>query len=157
MCAEGIPKVYSWVFHRCGDATLAEDLTSEAFLAAAARYCAGEGQAVTIPWLMTIARNNLVDHWRRAEREQRRLRLVWNSRHERDVPWSGGAGSPTRVLAALRELGPAHQAALTLRYLDNLPVAEVARTLGRSVHATESLLSRAKAAFRLAYAGCSDD
>jgi len=55
------------------------------------------------------------------------------------------------------ELGPTYQAVLTLRYLDDLPVAEVARTLGRSLHATESLLSRAKAAFRLAYAGCSDD
>jgi RNA polymerase sigma-70 factor, ECF subfamily len=156
LCAEGLPKVYHWVFHRCGDAALAEDLTSEALLAAAARYRAGEGQAVTIPWLMTTARNNLIDHWRRAEREQRRLRLVWNSRDEGDVPWSG-FGSPARALAALRELGPAHQAVLTLRYLDDLAVTEVARALGRSVHATESLLSRAKAAFRLAYARCSDD
>jgi len=156
LCAEGIPKVYSAVFHRCGDATLAEDLTSEVFLAAAARYRAGQGQAVTIAWLMTTARNNLVDHWRRAEREQRRLRLVWNSRDEGDVPWSGG-GSPTQAQAALRELAPAYQAVLTLRYLDDLPVAEVARTLGRTVHATESLLTRAKAAFRTAYAECSDE
>jgi RNA polymerase sigma-70 factor (ECF subfamily) len=50
-----------------------------------------------------------------------------------------------------------HQAVRSLRYFDDLPVAEVARTLGRSVHATESLLNRAKAAFRLAYARCSDD
>jgi len=155
-CAEAIPQVYSWVFHRCGDAALAEDLTSEALLSAAARYRAGDGRVVTISWLRTVARNKLIDHWRRAEREQRRLRLVWNSRDDGDVPWSGG-GSRTRALVALRELGPTYQAVLTLRYLDDLPVAEVARTLGRSLHATESLLSRAKAAFRLAYAGCSDD
>jgi hypothetical protein len=29
MCATGIPQVYSWMFQRCGDAALAEDLTSE--------------------------------------------------------------------------------------------------------------------------------
>jgi RNA polymerase sigma-70 factor (ECF subfamily) len=156
MCAEAMPQVYSWVYNRCGDAALAEDLTSEALLAAAARYRDGEGHTVTVSWLTMVASHRLIDHWRRAEHEQRRLRLVWSSRDEGDVPCSGSA-SPTRVQAALRELGPAHQAVLTLRYLDDLPVAEVARTVGRSVHATESLLTRAKAAFRIAYAGCSDD
>ena len=43
---------------------------------------------------------------------------------------------------------PHHRAALTLRYLDGLPVGEVATMLGRTVHATESLLIRAKAAYR---------
>ena len=42
---------------------------------------------------------------------------------------------------------------LTLRYLDDLPVATVAELLGRSLHATEALLVRARAAFRRAYEG----
>ena len=50
----------------------------------------------------------------------------------------------------LASLPPHHRAALTLRYLDGLPVDEVAGHLGRSVHATESLLMRAKASFRRA-------
>jgi len=119
-------------------------------------YRDGRGAEVTTAWLMTVARSKLVDHWRRAEREQRRLRLAWNGRDEGHVPWSEDS-SITRALTALRQLEPAHQAVLTLRYLDNLPVAEVARALGRSVHATESLLIRAKSTFRRAYAGCSDD
>jgi RNA polymerase sigma-70 factor (ECF subfamily) len=45
-----------------------------------------------------------------------------------------------------------HRAALTLRYVDGLSVAEVARALGRTVHATEALLVRARAAFRRTYA-----
>lgn len=44
-----------------------------------------------------------------------------------------------------------HRAALTLRYLDGLPVPEVARALGRTVHATEAVLTRARAAFRRSY------
>jgi catechol 2,3-dioxygenase-like lactoylglutathione lyase family enzyme len=43
------------------------------------------------------------------------------------------------------------RAALTLRYLDGLPVAEVAACVGRSVHATETLLARARAALRRIY------
>jgi RNA polymerase sigma-70 factor (ECF subfamily) len=40
---------------------------------------------------------------------------------------------------------------LTLRYLDDLPVGEVADILDRTLHATEALLARARAAFRRAY------
>ena len=51
----------------------------------------------------------------------------------------------------LDRLGAHHRAALTLRYLDGLPVPEVARHLDRTVHATEALLVRARAAFRRIY------
>lgn len=53
----------------------------------------------------------------------------------------------------LARLCAQHRAALTLRYLDGLPVAEVAEHLGRTVHATESLLVRARNAFRRVYQG----
>ncbi|MGH3972995.1 MAG: RNA polymerase sigma factor, partial [Pseudonocardiaceae bacterium] len=51
----------------------------------------------------------------------------------------------------LDALGPHHRAARTLRYLDGLPVAQVAEHLGRTMHATEALLVRARAAFRATY------
>ena len=49
------------------------------------------------------------------------------------------------------ELSSHHRSALTLRYLDDLPVADVAALLERSVHATEALLVRARSAFRRVY------
>jgi RNA polymerase sigma-70 factor (ECF subfamily) len=51
----------------------------------------------------------------------------------------------------LDQLGAHHRAALTFRYLDGLPVPEVADHLGRTVHATEALLVRARATFRTVY------
>jgi RNA polymerase sigma-70 factor (ECF subfamily) len=56
-------------------------------------------------------------------------------------------------------LAPQHRAVLTLRYLDDLPVPQVAALLQRTVHATEALLVRARGAFRRAYVstGGSDD
>ena len=56
------------------------------------------------------------------------------------------------VRDVMARLLPHHCAALTLRYLDGLPVDQVATLLDRSVHATESLLVRAKAAYRQASA-----
>ena len=56
-----------------------------------------------------------------------------------------------------RRSAPHHRAALTLRYLDGLSVPEVAEHLGRTVHATEALLVRARVAFRRAYEEACDD
>jgi RNA polymerase sigma-70 factor (ECF subfamily) len=55
--------------------------------------------------------------------------------------------------AILVRLNPSQRAALLLRYYDGLPVAEVAAMMGRSMTATESLLARARAAFRRIHEG----
>jgi RNA polymerase sigma-70 factor (ECF subfamily) len=57
----------------------------------------------------------------------------------------------------LARLGGHHRAALTLRYVDDLAVPQVAELLGRTVHATEALLVRARAAYRKAYESEGDD
>ncbi len=66
-----LPQVYGYLLRRCGSVEVAEDLTSEVFLAAVR----GEGPRDPA-WLTAIARNKLVDHWRRAERESRALVLL---------------------------------------------------------------------------------
>jgi RNA polymerase sigma-70 factor (ECF subfamily) len=156
LCTTAIPEVYKFVCRRCGDPDLAKDLTAEALLAAARRVRDGEPGEVTAAWIKSVARNKLLEHWRRSEREQRRLRLLWGGREDSDVSWPEDA-SAEQALKVLRTMAPIHQAVLTLRYLDDLSVPEVARALGRSVHATESLLARAKTAFRCAYAECCDE
>jgi RNA polymerase sigma-70 factor (ECF subfamily) len=56
-----------------------------------------------------------------------------------------------RARTTLAQLSPLHRAVLTLRYLDDLAVPDVAALVDRSVHATEGLLVRARGAFRRAY------
>ena len=69
---------------------------------------------------------------------------------ETEDPWDERLDA-LRAHGVLDGLGAHHRAALTLRYLDGLPVPEVAVALNRTVHATEALLVRARAAFRRAY------
>jgi RNA polymerase sigma-70 factor (ECF subfamily) len=52
------------------------------------------------------------------------------------------------VHEALMELPSRHRKVLTLKYLENCRVAEIARVLGQSEKAIESLLSRSRDAFR---------
>lgn len=148
---EALPHVYGYLLPRCGDAAVAEDLTAEAFLAAVAAARKPDAPAPSIAWLIGVARHKLVDHWRRKAREERNLRLVEDSTEQTvDDPWDERLDA-MRARDVLSALGPHHRAALTLRYADGLPVPEVAELLGRTVHATEALLVRARRAFRRRY------
>jgi len=149
---EALPHVYGYLLARCGDAGLAEELTAEAFLAAVHAVRKPGAPAPSIPWLIGVARHKLADHWRRAAREQRGLRLLDHEAAPAEDPWETVLDQ-IRARAVLGQLGVHHRAALSLRYLDGLPVPEVARHLDRTVHATEALLVRARAAFRRIYEG----
>ncbi len=108
---------------------------------------------VTTAWLIGIARHKLVDHWRRAERDERRLHAVADdptAASPSDDPWEAELDA-LAAQDALEQLDANHRAVLTLRYLDGLPVPEVAAVMDRTVYATEALLTRAKRAFRDTY------
>lgn len=145
-----LPTVYGYVRTRCGDTAVAEDVTADAFVEAVRAIQAGTVAGISVGWLIVVARRRLVDHWRRQAVEQRHLRQVHQDTPEVVDPWDQHL-DVVRTRAALDRLGPHHRAALTLRYLDGLPVAEVAEHLGRGLHATEALLQRARNALRRAY------
>ena len=71
-----LPEVYGYLASRCGSASVAEDLTSETFLAAVDAVRREVVSDLTVAWLIGVARHKLVDHWRRREREDRKLRAV---------------------------------------------------------------------------------
>ena len=154
-----LPQVYGYLLARVRDTALAEDLSAETFLAAAESIDRGKVPDLTVAWLVTVARNKMVDHWRRVAREQRRLQLVHDSDEEIDDSADAdleAAFDRARARDVLAGLGPHHRSALTLRYLDGLSVPEVADHLGRTVHATEALLVRARNAFRTRYQDMAD-
>ena len=146
----GLPQVYGYLLPRCGSVAVAEDLTAETFMAAVAASRRGSPPAVTVAWLVGVARHKLVDHWRRIAREQRSLAVAEVGADALDDPW-GDWFDAEAAHAALSRLSAHHRSALTLRYLDGLPVAQVAAHFDRSVHATETLLARARAALRRVY------
>ena len=150
-----LPEVYGFVLFRVNrNRELAEDLTAETFAAAAGQYRAGRADVVTMSWLRTVARRRVVDHWRHR-------RVVEGSAPKLHRPQSldGELDYVEResVLAALDQLAESQRRAVILQHVDQLSVAEIAEILGRTEKATESLLSRARAAFRVAYAEVTHD
>jgi RNA polymerase sigma-70 factor (ECF subfamily) len=144
-----LPQVYGYFAKRCGSASVAEDLTSETFMAAVDAVQRDRVPDLSEAWLIGVARHKLVDHWRREAREESKLALAAADDDTID-DWDVRLDA-LRARETLAQLGPVHRTALTLRYLDGLPVPGVATLLDRTVHATEALLVRARLAFRRAY------
>jgi len=151
-----MPEVYGYLAVRCGSTAVAEDLTSETFLAAADAIERDTVPDLTVAWLIGVARHKLADHWRRLAREERLLTAIDAQPDPDPDPWDVHLDLLT-AHQVLGRLGAHHRSVLVLRYLDGLPVRLVAEHLDRTEHATEALLVRARRAFRHLYEHAHDE
>lgn len=127
-----------------GDRLVAEDLTQETFWASAQAFRGGQADAVTMPWLMGVARHKLIDHYRRVARDERKLAMAYSPGVANGLDPSFDDIDGSEATDLLAKLSPTHRVVLILRYVDDLSVSEVARAMNRSVHATESLIVRSR-------------
>jgi RNA polymerase sigma-70 factor, ECF subfamily len=147
---DALPSVYGYFVRRCADRATAEDLTSETFLAAMDAARKPDPPQISIPWLIGVARHKLADHYRR---RHDRLSVPVAELPEPVEPLDEWDVQLDRIVAesVLARLPEQHRTVLALRYLDDRSVPECAELIGRTVHATEALLVRARRAFRTEY------
>ena len=119
-----------------GDRSVAEDLVQEAFVRLVRSVRVGGVTTVGIGWMITTVRHIHIAGLRSKERENLRLRAASTA--------SSRPPSSREIPSMLDGLADRERAALILRYVDDLSVADVADLMGDSVRATESLLRRAK-------------
>jgi RNA polymerase sigma-70 factor (ECF subfamily) len=147
---DAMPAVYRYFVRRCPDRGTAEDLTSETFLSAMDSARRDHPADITVPWLIGVARHKLADHFRR---RHDRFSVPVADLPEPNDPADTWDAELDRLVAesTLAQLSEAHRAVLTLRYMDDCSVGECAELIGRTLHATEALLVRARRAFRNHY------
>lgn len=150
-----LPRVFGFVYGRTGgDSTLAEEITAQAFMEAVRARRSFEGRADPVSWICSIARNRLIDHYRRLTRERRQLlHLVAGDPLASDSRAMNDVDDRDTALSILSTLPALERTALMLRYLDGYSVRETASMIGRSVPATESLLMRARERVRATFPG----
>jgi RNA polymerase sigma-70 factor (ECF subfamily) len=146
--------VHGVAYDRCGDASLAEEITAQTFEAAARRFAQGRGVEVTAGWLTVVAKRRLVDHWRHRAARARAVSRLAGARPERNEPATIGIDAD--VSAAIDSLPARQRTVLTLRYLDDWGLDEIADGIGLSYRATESLLARARRSFAAALGACGE-
>lgn len=145
-----IPGLYRFARRRLhDDSELTKDVVQSTVCRVIENLDGWRAEAPFFAWLCACCANEIAAHYRRRGRRPREVELVDDA----------ADGDPTARLEAaevvhlaLDRIPPAYARAVEWRYVEGLEVAEIARRLGASYKAAESLLSRARAAFREAYA-----
>ena len=149
--------LYAFIYHQLdGNRADVEDIWQETLMAAVDGLPAYRGKSRLFSWLCSIARHKIIDHIRQ---QDRRRAEVFSDLPENAVsklleldhlPEDLVLRQSTRiqVVEVLTMLPDAYRSALIARYADGKSVSEVAKVIGKSYKATESLLSRAREAFR---------
>jgi RNA polymerase sigma-70 factor (ECF subfamily) len=131
-----------------GRQDMAEEIAQEVFVTAAGRINKFKPRKGTFrSWLLGIARNRFM---KLKSKEARRRR------HETQVFAESSESKNRRpedifVYEALARLPVNYRLVLEAKYLEGLTVNKIAETQGRTVKATESLLSRAREKFAQVY------
>src|SRR6202051_792412 len=154
------PRLAAFAARRSGlDAASVEDVVQNTLVKAIRNLASYRGEAALFTWLTEICRHELADVYRKAARRPDHAsldELNSASRHAHlRVP---AEHEPTAqidtemrrsaVLRALRALPERYALALEAKYRDGFSVDEIARLLGLTSTAAQSLLARARDAFR---------
>jgi RNA polymerase sigma-70 factor (ECF subfamily) len=139
-------RIYSYLHMSVGNRHDAEDLTTQTFLKMLESITRFRWQAAPFSaWLFRIAHNLAMDHFRATRRWQ----------PEEDVPEPAGETEPSAELQAFQAIGrqsmlelieglsQEQRQVLTLKFVFNLPNADVATILGKTEGAVKSLQHRA--------------
>ncbi len=131
----------------CGDREVAADCVQDAFVRAYVRWRRIARYDDPVAWIRRVALNRIRDHFRKAERGSRAVdRLAAEPRPVVDAP--DDREVPVRELLA--RLPQQQRIAAALFYMEQLPVREVAKSMGLSEGAVKYHLHAARRALRRA-------
>jgi RNA polymerase sigma-70 factor (ECF subfamily) len=156
------PRLYRFALVRLrGDHDAASEVVQQTFVKAIERLDSYRGEAALYTWFCQICRNAISDHCRRRNVQARHVLPLEDHPDLRAViealsaPASDGpevaawrADIQRLIQAAMDALPQRYGDVLEWRYIDGLEVAEIARRLAVGPKAAESVLGRARAAFR---------
>ena len=142
-----------------GDAGLAEELVQTTLVRAVRKLATYRGEAALLTWLTTICRREIATHFEKQKKVPPMIDLSEELPEVRAALDSiGAAENDVRrrevarlVQVVLDRLPSRYGDALEWKYIDGLTVIEIAGRLGVAPKAAESVLTRARNAFRDAF------
>lgn len=144
-------EVYRLALSILDDPDEAEDAAQEVFVSALRSLDSFRGDASLKTWLFSIAINVCRNRLQRA-RSRGRLRQILESLFRADQPHPESEAvrreAESELWRAVRALDDKHRIPLILRYYHDLPVAEIAETLGIPVGTVHSRLNHARERLR---------
>ena len=147
---EYFDKIYRYVALRMGDRMEAEDITQQVFLNAIKAISSFKLKGVPFSaWLFRIAHNQVVDYLRRkTKRPVAPLNESLASADDDPQLILEHKLQTERLIAATKRLTSAQQEVISLRFAGEMPIAEVAKVMGKSEGAVKALQHSAIIALR---------
>ncbi len=140
-----------YLFGIVGDLHAAEDLTEDCFVLLGTKKPKDKGKASFKTWLYAIGRHLAIDYLRKQKKSHTvPLEEAPEPTDEEEALERAYLREERRVTLhrAMRRLKPAYRQALWLLYFEDMRYKEVAGVMKKSVHATEMLAFRARAALK---------
>ena len=147
-----VTRIYNYIYYRTGNSHEAEDLTTRVFMRAMKHIGNYTDQGVPFSaWLYRIARN-MVANWYRDNSRRQTISLddisQWHISDEGAELAAQLREDKANLLLAIQQLPSDRQELLILKFVDQLPNAEIGNIMGRSEGAIKSLYHRTLAALR---------
>lgn len=145
--------LFRYLFFRLGDRERAKELVQETFMKAWTYAAKGNHIKEMRPFLYTIAMNLFRNEIRGKRPVVSLDQLMEENSFEpsEEKPKQEDISDGNRLLAQLDELIPAYKEILTLRYVDGLPVKDIARILNENTITTSVRIHRALKRLRKIY------
>ncbi len=137
---ENFDKIYRYIALRIGNETEAEDMTQQVFLNALQSISSFKWKGIPFSaWLFRIAHNQVVDHLRKKKRTP--VLLDESLAVSDDAPQQVAERKLDieRLLQATKKLTEAQREVISLRFTSELPIAQVAKIMGKSEGAVKAL------------------
>jgi len=160
--ADYFPRLFRFAVLRLSDQDAAEDLVQNSLISAVRNLRSWRGEAALFTWLCTICRRE-ISAWEKQTSRRVLVSLAEDDPAVRaalesigaaaEAPDAGLARADTGriVQLVLDHLPPRYSRALEWKYLEEVSVDEIAGRLQCTPKAAESLLTRARDAFRDAF------
>jgi RNA polymerase sigma-70 factor (ECF subfamily) len=151
-------KIYRYVTLKIGNEMEAEDVTQQVFLNTLHSISSFKWKGIPFSaWLFRIAHNQVVDYLRKKKHASVPL--------DESLPSNNGNPQQVvelkldieRLLLATKKLTEAQREVISLRFSSGLPIAEVAKVMGKSQGAVKALQHSAILALRQALAVAEDE
>lgn len=146
--------VYRYLLVRSKNKMLAEDLTQSVFLKAFEHQSAlsGEGSK-PLAYLYTVARNTLIDYWKKKKEIHQSdvAETFEKTPDDKRTPDKLAQDNDLsrELVAGLSQLTEDQREVVSLKYLNDYSVAEIAKQIGKSEEAVRQLQCRGLKALRM--------
>ncbi|HVG25286.1 MAG TPA: RNA polymerase sigma factor [Thermoanaerobaculia bacterium] len=150
--------LYRFTLRRVGDADAAEEIVQKTLSRAVRKLSSYRGEAALLTWLTTLCRHEISTHFQEKKKAPPMIDFADDIPELRAaIEWSSGDSVVRRrelgrvVQLVLDALPGRYGEVLEWKYIDGLSVKEIAQNLTLAPKAAESLLTRARVAFRDAF------